>query len=90
MVQNSNSTDHFGFVVKSARQAKELTQSQLAERLSITERYLKAIENSGRNPSYNLLVRIIHELEIPTDIVFYPEQNKNNSSNKLIPLWKEL
>ena len=68
-MRNKGSKDCFGIVVKSARQAKCLTQSQLAALLAITPRYLKAIENSGRRPSYDLLVRIIRELEIPADEV---------------------
>ena len=68
-MQNKNGTDYFGIVVKSARREKGLTQSQLADLLAITPRYLKAIENSGRKPSYKLLVRIIRELEIPADTV---------------------
>ena len=69
-MQNANNTDYFGFVVKAARKKKDLTQSRLAEKLSISTRYLKAIENSGRKPSYGLLVKIIHELDIQTDMVF--------------------
>ena len=69
-VQNTNNTDYFGFVVKAARKKKDLTQSRLAEKLSISTRYLKAIENSGRKPSYGLLVRIVNELDIPTEAVF--------------------
>jgi len=53
-MQSINNTDCFGIVVKSARQEKGMTQSQLAIRLSITTRYLKAIENSGQKPSYCL------------------------------------
>jgi len=87
-VQNTNKSDCFGSVVKSARQAKGLTQSQLAESLNITPRYLKAIENSGRKPSYDLLVRIIRELEIPADEIFYPESEDIISSAKIISLRK--
>ena len=87
-MQNTNKSDNFGSVVKSARQAKGLTQSQLAESLKITPRYLKAIENSGRKPSYDLLVRIIRELEIPADTIFYPESEDIISSAKIIPLRK--
>lgn len=85
-MQNTNKTDCFGILVKAARQAKGMTQAQLAELLAITPRYIKAIENNGRKPSYSLLVRIIHELEIPTDVVFYPEQNKSSPTKKLISL----
>jgi transcriptional regulator with XRE-family HTH domain len=61
-----------------------MTQTQLAERLGITPRYLKAIENSGRKPSYDLLVRIVRELDIPADTVFYPECENGKPSVKII------
>ena len=69
--------DTLGDVVKTARQKKQMTQCKLAERLSISERHLKSIENSYKKPSYNLLVRIIRELDIPADMVFYPEYEEN-------------
>ena len=56
--------DSLGEVIKSARQSLGITQMKLAERLHISERYLKAIENSGRKPSYDLFVRIVKMLEI--------------------------
>ena len=80
--------DYFGSVVKSARQASGMTQAQLAERLSISTRYLKAIENSGRKPSYNLLTRIIHELGISADTVFNPEKDPKQRSSKIVLLEK--
>lgn len=67
--------DTLGSVIKSARRSQNLTQSELASRLKITPRYLKAIENSGKKPSYNLLARISHELGISMDEVFLPEKN---------------
>jgi transcriptional regulator with XRE-family HTH domain len=62
--------DHLGSVVKSARQSKHLTQYRLAEQLGITPRYLKAIENSGQKPSYDLLTRLIRELDLSPDAIF--------------------
>ena len=87
-MQDTNRADSFGVVVKSSRQAKPMTQSQLAARLGITPRYLKAIENSGRKPSYDLLVRIVRELDIPADTVFYPEHETENLPMKITPLRK--
>ncbi|MFP3153186.1 helix-turn-helix domain-containing protein [Lachnospiraceae bacterium ZAX-1] len=49
-MQQQNTTDTLGGVVKATRQAKGFTQCQLAERLGITLRHLKAIENSGHTP----------------------------------------
>jgi transcriptional regulator with XRE-family HTH domain len=84
-VQNTLNIDHLSSVVKSARYAKQLTQCQLAEQLGITPRYLKAIENSGRKPSYDLLARIVRELDILADDVFYPEDKQQ--STRIYKLW---
>jgi transcriptional regulator with XRE-family HTH domain len=63
-----------------------MTQLQLSERLKITPRYLKAIENSGKKPSFDLLVRIIRELDIPAESVFYPENKMASPPAKIICL----
>ena len=70
-------SDKLGSVVKSARKSKHLTQKQLAERLSISPRYLMSLENNKQIPSCDLLFRIIRELKISADMIFYPE-NKND------------
>jgi transcriptional regulator with XRE-family HTH domain len=77
-VQGKLDIDSLGNVIKSARNTKQLTQCRLAEQLGITPRYLKAIENSGRKPSYDLLFRIICELDIAADEVFYPENGQQS------------
>lgn len=66
-----------GGVIKFARQSKHLTQKELSEKLMVTPRYLKYIENSDQKPSYKLMVRIINELGIPAEMMIYPE-NKNS------------
>lgn len=78
-MQDGNFRDGFGYAVKFARRSKGMTQVQLAEKLCITTRYLKGIENSGRTPSYDLFVRIIEELSIRADFIIYPE-NKTEPS----------
>jgi len=61
-----------------------MTQAELADLLAITVRYLKAIENSGRKPSYDLLVRIVRELEISADAIFNSEPEEHSESGKII------
>ena len=78
-MQDANGVDCFGDVVKSARKTKGITQLRLAERLGITARYLKAIENSGRKPSYDLLIRMIRELDISADTVLYPDDQQSSA-----------
>jgi transcriptional regulator with XRE-family HTH domain len=84
-MQNKIVADRLGSVIKTARLENTITQLQLAERLNITPRYLKAIENSGRKPSYDLLVRIVRELGIAADDVFYPEDSQQTA--KIYKLW---
>jgi transcriptional regulator with XRE-family HTH domain len=72
-VQDKCNNDCLGGVIKSARLEKQLTQAMLAERMEITLRYLKSIEKGQQKPSYDLLFRLIRELKIPADSIFYPE-----------------
>ena len=67
-------SEKLGGAVKSARLEKHITQKQLAERLSITPHYLMSIENKQQIPSGELLFRIVRELNISADTIFYPEQ----------------
>ncbi len=69
------SKTNLGAVMKSARKNKQLTQMELSEELGITPRYLQAIENENKTPSYNLLSRILSYLDIPAERVFSPHES---------------
>lgn len=71
--------DTLGSTVRQARLEMELTQEQLAKRLGISREYLMLIENSHKKPKYNLLFRIIRELNINPDLIFYPEKPSKDS-----------
>ncbi|MEA4946183.1 MAG: helix-turn-helix transcriptional regulator [Oscillospiraceae bacterium] len=72
-------TDMLGAVIKAARKSRGHTREQLAEQLHITPRYLMSIENENQKPSYDVLFRLIRELGISADSVFYPERESNKS-----------
>ena len=84
-MQNVYNSDYFGKAVKAARKHQGLTQSHLAGMLRISTRYIKSIENNGRKPSYDLLVRIIRELNISPDVIINSEIkspfDRNNSKD---------
>ena len=63
-----------GDIIKSARQKADITIEELANRVNITERYLYRIENEGKKPSFDVLYRLIRELSILPDSIFYPEK----------------
>ena len=72
-------TETLGDVIKQARQKSGLTMKELAFRVDITPRYLYRIENEGKKPSYDVLYKLIRELSITSDSIFYPERSTKDS-----------
>jgi len=66
--------DRLGSILKAARKARGLTREQLAEIINITPRYLMSLENENKKPSYDVLFRLVRELGISADTIFYPEK----------------
>ncbi len=73
------STTKLGAAIKSARKSRKLTQLEPSEELGITPRYLQAIENEKKTPSYPLLLYILSYLDIPADSVFPPYKSLPSS-----------
>ena len=69
----------FGAVLKSARQEAGLTVEALAERVGGTDRYIYRLENNGKTPGYAVLCRLIRELAISPELLFYPEKPAQDS-----------
>lgn len=74
-----NKPETLGNIVKSARQRADITMEGLAEKVGITERYLYRIENEDKKPSYDVLYKLIRELSILPDSIFYPEKPSKDS-----------
>ena len=66
--------DTLSNVIKTAREKADITIEALAEKAGITERYLYRIENEGKKPSYEVLYKLIRELAISPNLIFYPEK----------------
>lgn len=54
-----------GIVIRKYRNARRLTQEQLAERADSHWTYISEIENGHRNPGIDILRRIAKGLEVP-------------------------
>lgn len=69
------------YAVSSKQRGKNqvFTIEALAERAEITERYLYRIENEGKKPSFDVLYKLIRELSISADSIFYPEKPSKDS-----------
>ncbi len=74
-----NIPDTLGATVKSARKNADMTIEELAERIDVTERYLYRIENEGKKPSFEVLYKLVRELSIQSDLIFYPEKPSKDS-----------
>lgn len=76
-----------GTTIKQARLSANLTQDELAEQVGITGRYIMALENEHKQPSFEVLCKIILTLNIPADNIFYPEtQYSENEKEQLLRL----
>ncbi|MCL1844600.1 MAG: helix-turn-helix domain-containing protein [Defluviitaleaceae bacterium] len=60
----------FGKAVKKARLEKNLTQEKLAELVNITHMHMKQVESERRNPSFEVLVKLVYALDLSLDSVF--------------------
>lgn len=74
-----NQPETLGDIIKSARQRADITIEALADKVDITERYLYRIENEGKKPSYDVLYKLIRELSISPDSIFYPKKPSKDS-----------
>lgn len=69
-----NETDILSSVIKSARENADITIEALAAKIGVSERYIYRIENEQKKPSYSVLLKLIQELAINSDLIFYPDK----------------
>ena len=77
-----NQPETLGSILKAAREKAGITIEALAERAEraeITERYLYRNENEGKKPSFDVFYKLIRELSISADSIFYPEKPSKDS-----------
>jgi ribosome-binding protein aMBF1 (putative translation factor) len=56
-----------GQMIRAAREARGLTQADLAARAHVAQAYLSYLEQDQREPSLSIAARIARELEVPLD-----------------------
>lgn len=58
--------------LKTLRLERNLTQAELARRLGISSRTVRAMETGAYSPSITLACRVARELGRPVEAVFHP------------------
>lgn len=66
-----------GNIVRKSRKDKHLSQEALAERIGVCKRTIIDIENSTGNPKFEILWKLVRELDLPIYQIFYPEVLEN-------------
>jgi len=67
------------------RKAKNFTQSVLADAVGVTTAFISQIESGSRKPSYGLILKISHQLEVPLEHILSGDITVGEDpSNKLI------
>ena len=74
-----NYHESLGEIVKSARTKADMTVETLANKVGVTERFIYRTENEGKKPSYEILYKLIRELAIVPDQIFFPEKQIKDS-----------
>ena len=68
-----------GEIIKAVREKSDVTVEELTDRVGITERYLYRIENEGKIPKFEVLKKLVRELAIDANLIFYPEKPSKDS-----------
>jgi DNA-binding XRE family transcriptional regulator len=63
-----------GAILRTARETKGMTQTELARAIDVSSRTIMDIENDKRLPTFDVLTNVIHTLGLPSDHIFWPEQ----------------
>lgn len=79
-----NQYEMLGEIIKNARTKADMTVEELANRVGISERFIYRIENEGKKPSYEILYKLIRELAIVPDQIFFPEKQVEDSEMETI------
>lgn len=67
----------FGRRLKALRKARKLSQAQLAEKIDIGTKFLGDLETARRSPSFETIVSIAKELDVPVYDLFYFEKSED-------------
>ncbi len=73
-----------GLAIKRGREAKGMTQKDLAYVIDRTPRTIMYNENNGQHPSLNAFYQMVMMFDISVDQFFYPNKNADSSCRKHI------
>lgn len=78
-----------GEIIKAKREEKGYNLAEFAKKIDISAGYLSQIENGKKtNPKLDIILRIIHELDIDIEMLLGLEHSEENYLSRIPPLLK--
>ena len=74
----------FGGSLRCAREKRDYTLEQIADRAEISSRFLAAIENDKRKPSLDVLIRLVNAIGASFDEVLAPQMEQEREITERI------
>lgn len=69
---NAQELNNLGQIIREKREAKGLTQIEVAEKADLDRNYIGMVERGERNPSYLSLIKIAKGLDTTVDQLIKP------------------
>lgn len=76
MWKEGNAMRDFSEIAKELRLSKNLTQTQLAERMWVKKSIISAYETDARPPSLDMLIKYAKEFNVTTDYLLGLQEHK--------------
>ena len=70
----------FGSSIRDAREKRNSTREQIADRAEISSRFLAAIENDKRKPSLDVLIRLVNAIGASFDEILAPQMERGSET----------
>ncbi len=71
-----------GLAIKTVREKRSLSQTELAKRVRVTQAFLSYIEKGSREPSFELIDQISKELEVPQQVLLLLACDKRSKAGR--------
>lgn len=83
MWKEGNIMRDFSEIAKELRLSKNLTQTQLAERMWVKKSIISAYETDARPPSLDMLIKYAKEFNVTTDYLLCLQEHKSINVDSL-------
>ena len=74
-------TEDIGFIIRSARWDRQLTQEKLAELIEVSAGFVGQIERNEAYPSLHILLKLVRVLKLDSNVIFYPYLQKQETKS---------